>query len=362
MSRNLILQLVPPQTATIEMQSAAADDIELSIPRSDGTMAKLVLNTTAVWETRGDYVPASGVIVVYSDRTVNAEVTYAGVKIGDGETRVGDLPFVGDDVAGQITAALTQHAGDSVAHVTQEDRDRWNASTGELGDLAYKDSASGEFTPEGTVGTPEFTGTEMNLTGSFTPEGTVSAPTFTGTEGNVSVTGTPAGTIGVGSGTANYTPEGTVSAPEVTVTPETVTGYVADSATGGGSKTDGTAASCTLPVLQTSVADETLTIAWTAGSFTANVPTAVTLPTFGSTTIVTGIQDASASAPAFTGEGAELTFTGDSMTGTGTFTPQGTVSQPVFTGTGGNVTVTGTPEGTVSAPAFTGTQGTVTVS
>lgn len=231
-----------------------------------------------------------------------------------------------------------------------------------LGDLAYKDAATGNYTPEGSVSKPTFTGSSMTSTGEFTPSGTVSKPTFSGTEGNLSVSGTPAGTIGVGTGSANYTPGGTVAAPTVTVTPATATKYVASSATGGGSVTAGSAASCTLPVLQTSVSNETLVLSWTAGSFTANTPTAVTLPSFSSQTIVSGITKAEATAPAFTGTGVNLKFTGTTMNSTGKFTPAGSVSQPSFTGTEGSVSVSGTPSGDVSKPTFSGTQKVVTVS
>lgn len=94
--------------------------------------------------------------------------------------------------------------------------DKWHeiGDTSNLGDLAFKDSASGNFTPSGSVE--------------------------------------------IINGTA----------------------YVAESATGGGSVTAGSAASCTLPTLTTSVVNETLTISWSAGSFSANTPTAVTLPSF----------------------------------------------------------------------------------
>ena len=226
----------------------------------------------------------------------------------------------------------------------------------DLGALAYKDNVSTNVKPEGTVSQPTFTGNAMTSTGDFVPDGTVSKPTFTGTEGTVSVTGTPAGTISVGTGSANYTPAGTVSTPTITVTPSTATKYVAGSATGGGSVTAGSAASCTLPTLATSVTDETLTLSWTAGSFTANKPTAVTLPSFTSQTIVSGIQSASSSQPSFTGTGANLKFSGSSMSSSGKFTPAGSVSQPTFTGTSGSVSVSGTPTGTVSKPTFTGTQ------
>lgn len=217
---------------------------------------------------------------------------------------------------------------------------KWHeiGDTGNLGALAYKDNATGTFTPSGTVSQPTFSGSSTTSTGKYTPSGTVSQPTFTGSEGSVSVSGTPSGSI---------------STPTITVTADTTTKYVADSTTGGGSVTDGSAASCTLPVLTTSVANETLTIGWSAGSFSANTPTVVTLPTFSSQTIAVGIDSASASQP---------TFTGAVMTASGNFTPEGTVSKPSFTGTEGDISVSGTPTGTISQPTFTGTDGTVTVS
>lgn len=225
-----------------------------------------------------------------------------------------------------------------------------------FGALAYKDNVTVNVKPEGTISQPTFSGNELISTGDFVPDGTVSKPTFTGSEGSITVTGTPAGTISVGTGSANYTPEGTISIPTITVTPDTATKYVAASATGGGMVTAGSAASCVLPTLTTSVVNETLTLSWTDGSFIANTPTAVTLPSFTSQTIVSGIQDVSSSQPVFTGTGANLTFTGTSMSSNGKFTPSGNVSQPTFTGVSGSVSVNGTPTGTVSTPTFTGTQ------
>ena len=169
-----------------------------------------------------------------------------------------------------------------------------------LGALALKDSATGSFTPAGTVSTPTFTGESMTSTGTFTPSGSVA--------------------ITAGSGTANYTPAGSVSKPGVTVTPTTGT---VNSITDVG----------TLPNLTTTVANETLTIGWSAG----------TLPTKGSdTTVMTGASAELDAAPTFTGTGVDL--------------------EAAFTGTEGNVSVSGTPSGTVSQPTFTGTAGSVTVS
>lgn len=137
-----------------------------------------------------------------------------------------------------------------------------------------------------------------------------------------------------------YTPAGTVSKPNVTVTPTTVnvaevdaagsvsTGTIAEFDTAG-SVTAGTAnvpTAVTLPTLSTSIAPgtETLVLSWTPGSVTAgtaNVPTAVTLPTSKdttvvtsatmpttkSTTVVTGVAAELDSTPAFTGTQATVT-------------------------------------------------------
>lgn len=244
-----------------------------------------------------------------------------------------------------------------------------------LGSLAYKNSATGNFTPAGTVSQPAFTGSSSdvnvtvaaNASGNYTPAGTVSQPTFTGSPMSASGTFTPSGNVSLtktnktatvskaASGTATYTPEGSVS---VTVTPSTAS--VTPIATVG------TLPSCTLPSLSATVANENLTLGWTAGSFNAG-----SLPTKGTdVTVATGIQSATGS---FTGTGARLVTgnisTADSATFTGTEasvgvtgTPEGTVSQPTFSGTKVKISGTTTANGSVSQPTFSGTQGTVTVS
>lgn len=53
---------------------------------------------------------------------------------------------------------------------------KWNVfgNLSGLGALAFKNSASGNFTPSGTVSQPSFTGTSFDSTGSYTPAGNVS--------------------------------------------------------------------------------------------------------------------------------------------------------------------------------------------
>ena len=183
-----------------------------------------------------------------------------------------------------------------------------------------------------------------NATTYYTPRGSISAQEFSGTSGNVSVTGTPTGsiTVNVGDGQTNFTPEGTISRPNVNVTLNTSTGFIADSATGGGLVAPGIAAECSLPELTMTVTDEVLRISWDAGAFTANTPTTVQLPTFTQATIASGVQSAGLDAtPQFTGTPVDLeaAFVGDNLVSTGSFTPEGTVSRPTFNGTTDEIVV-----------------------
>ena len=109
------------------------------------------------------------------------------------------------------------------------------------------------------------------------------------------------------SATGSVTPSGTISVPEINVNLRTVSRYTAASSNGGGEVTSGVAASCTLPTLSMTVQNKTLSLAWTPGSFTPNVPTAVTLPSFEQTTVATGVSSATSTRPTFTGSAANVT-------------------------------------------------------
>jgi len=68
--------------------------------------------------------------------------------------------------------------------------DKWHAlgDLTSLGDLAYKDTASTDYTPAGTVSQPTFTGSSSTVTitasdntsGNYQPKGTISGGAFTG--------------------------------------------------------------------------------------------------------------------------------------------------------------------------------------
>jgi len=270
-----------------------------------------------------------------------------------------------------------------------------------LGALAYKDSASGSYTPAGTVSQPTFTGTSSSVTitasdnasGNYQPKGTVSQPTFSGNsltstgaftpEGSVSVsitatTNKTATVSAAASGEATYTPAGSVSQPSFTGSSLTSTGNFTPagsvavstattenktatvSPAGSGTATYTPAGSVTAPTISVATSGSTTTVnsitdVGTLPTFTATVAnenltlgfTQGTLPTKGSdTTVKTGDAAYSASQPTFSGTGVRLV--------TGNITVPKTFSGS-FTGTEAEVSVSGTPAGTVSQPTFTGT-------
>lgn len=109
------------------------------------------------------------------------------------------------------------------------------------------------------------------------------------------------------SATGSVTPSGTISTPSISVNLRTASRYTAGSSNGGGEVTNGVAASCTLPSLSMTVQNKTLSLEWTPGSFTPNVPTQVTLPSFEQTTVATGVSSATSTKPTFTGSAATVT-------------------------------------------------------
>lgn len=316
------------------------------------------------------------------DAQARADIEAIQTAIAGGVTFMGETTTALTDgaTASSIVingSTITSVKGYLVVYESKEfvyDGEKW-IEMGDLsliGDLGWKDSASGNYTPTGTVSQPTFTGTQSTVTitatdnssGNYQPKGTVTKPTFTGSNTTFSGDFTPHGSVSLtttnktaevskaASGTATYTPEGTVAAPTISISSAGSTESVTPIATVG-----------SLPVLTTTVANETLTIAFDQGA----------LPTKGTAvTVKTGDASYTATAPAFTGTGARLvtgniavptsaSFTGTEESVSVSGTPNGDVSQPTFTGTKAQISGTTTASGTVSQPVFTGTQGTVTV-
>lgn len=213
-----------------------------------------------------------------------------------------------------------------------------------LGALAYKNSASGSFTPAGTVSQPTFSGEEMTATGKFTPDGSVQVNNASGTGTSF----TPEGEVQVnnasGSGTS-YTPEGNVSAPTISKSSAGSTTTIKNPTKQTVAKTLETAAPGATapanPVTYCAVEGEKLKF------YQFGYTTGDSIDTE-DVTVKTGDASYEASAPTFTGTEKKLAFSG-------------TEKKLAFSGSEGNLSVKGTPAGTVSQPTFTGSAGTVTV-
>lgn len=83
--------------------------------------------TTAEWNAATGYIPAKGEIIVYSDRRTivkdEGTIVVPGVKIGDGSSYVGDLPFLDE---GETQIDIEEHISDTTIHTNTEEKDFWN--------------------------------------------------------------------------------------------------------------------------------------------------------------------------------------------------------------------------------------------
>ena len=322
--------------------------------------------------------PAAGDVVVESD---GKEWLYDGTawrEVGsEGSYVLKTFEIAGIDMADNITKAELQTALD-------------------LGALAYKDSGSIKVTTIDSfnsitvadAGSYNVSSTPVSVPATYdaldvTPAGSVSITAGTAAAASYDKTTSVAISAAApveGTSVANYTPAGSVTVTNVTVTPSTASvATVTDSGTAyqlsAGSMTQGndtTSAFATEGVVVSigtdqsgsGGADESETLIITAAS-TSNAVTASgtvtytdptlsgSLPTFGSESVVTGIQSASASA-SFSGTGTVLSAS-PSYTST-----DATMTQPTFTGSfsGTSKSVTPSVATTVSAA---GTDGSVTV-
>lgn len=90
-----------------------------------GTRA-ILYDTTEGWNNQRDLVSEEGVVYIYSDAQSyttddgSRTVYVPGIKIGDGNAYLIDLPFTGSD------ALIAEHVNDTGLHVTTEEKLFWN--------------------------------------------------------------------------------------------------------------------------------------------------------------------------------------------------------------------------------------------
>ena len=87
-------------------------------------------DTTLHWNQARGFIPLAGEVIIYIDyKTIRKEVDgemknvfVPGVKIGDGQTYVQDLPFVDTELRDKIM----EHINNENIHVTLQEKLFWN--------------------------------------------------------------------------------------------------------------------------------------------------------------------------------------------------------------------------------------------
>lgn len=186
-------------------------------------------------------------------------------------------------------------------------------STGSLKALAFKDSATGSVTANGTVSAPTFSGKAKNV--SVSGNATVNMPQVTWGVQDINTGTTTIQTRIVGvTQTDVVTPTAKATGANVALNTESINAV----------ENVGT-----LPSWSASVNGDTLSFSWNTGS----------LPTTSAKTVATSVK--SVTQPTITcGQlQAIVPNTTVSVTSTGSYTPEGTNSAPIFTGTPQTITV-----------------------
>lgn len=106
--------------------------VELSGDMTSQDLSIVSENTTAGWNSNPQYLPKAGEICIYTDYAtiqddMGNDIVCPGIKIGDGNSYLIDIPFVGTEIRYAVLQSLRQHESNTVIHVSQADRDFWNS-------------------------------------------------------------------------------------------------------------------------------------------------------------------------------------------------------------------------------------------
>lgn len=86
---------------------------------ADTEVTKVLYADTATWNSQAQLVSQQGYIYIYSDYKQDSSGNdIPGIKVGDGNAYLIDLPF--------STKLIDEHIADAVAHITSAERDFWN--------------------------------------------------------------------------------------------------------------------------------------------------------------------------------------------------------------------------------------------
>lgn len=145
MGKELEIEIRSPTKLNLSMQSGAGttnynrlanrpqiNGITLSGNQTVADLRIVSEDTTAGWNDKLDYVPKRGEIVLYTDRdTIIDEqgntIMVPGIKIGDGNAYLVDLPFQDEATRNKALEELKNHEANTSIHVTEEEKEFWNA-------------------------------------------------------------------------------------------------------------------------------------------------------------------------------------------------------------------------------------------
>ena len=100
---------------------------EAALARIPEHVPEILMNTTEYWNSRRDFIPARGALLVWTDRFHTEDgQAIPGLKIGDGDAYAVDLPFLGGDMDPALLRRLEEHLLNESLHVSPADRERWN--------------------------------------------------------------------------------------------------------------------------------------------------------------------------------------------------------------------------------------------
>lgn len=94
-------------------------------------VARIRRDTTENWNANPGFIPEAGEIVVYVDRFTGTDdqgntTLYPGLKIGDGNAYLIDLPFVHEYEMENLSSLLNRHIGNESIHTSDDERIYWN--------------------------------------------------------------------------------------------------------------------------------------------------------------------------------------------------------------------------------------------
>lgn len=126
---------VPLQSATTDynalLNKPSINGVELSGNKTSQDLFIVSENTTSGWNSMPSYIPKRGEICIYTDYAtiqddMGNDIVCPGIKVGDGNAYLIDMPFVGAEIRYEILQRLKLHEENTTVHITQAEREFWN--------------------------------------------------------------------------------------------------------------------------------------------------------------------------------------------------------------------------------------------